>query len=279
MAQNNPLQQYFRQPAIYIRLPSGGNFYPDGALDMPPNGEIPVYPMTAMDEISYRTPDALFNGTATVDVIRSCVPNIRNPWVMPAMDLDTVLVSIRIATYGHSMDIDTQCPACKEESSIGVDLRMLLELMKSPDYQTPVRYRDMEIYFRPMPYSRLDENNKKQFEEQRILQAVTDPNQPEDKRLDALNQALKQITQITIEALSHSIAVIKTPTAMVTESDFIVDFLKNCDRDLFNTMRDHIVTQKNTAEIQPLKLKCNKCSNEYSQGITLNMPNFFAPAS
>jgi len=28
----NPLKQYFRRPAIYLKLPSGGNFYPDGAI-------------------------------------------------------------------------------------------------------------------------------------------------------------------------------------------------------------------------------------------------------
>jgi len=28
----NPLQKYFRQPKIYIKLPSGGQFYPEGAL-------------------------------------------------------------------------------------------------------------------------------------------------------------------------------------------------------------------------------------------------------
>lgn len=279
MAQNNPLKQYFRQPAIYIRLPSNGDFYPEGTLDMPPNCEIPVYPMTAIDEISYRTPDALFNGTATVDVIRSCVPNIRNPWVMPAIDLDTVLVSIRIATYGHTMEIDTKCPTCEDDQTLGVDLRTLLELMRTPDYQTPIRYRDMEIYFKPMPYSLLDENNKKQFEEQRILQSITDPDQTEEVRMQSLTRALKQITEITIEALSHSISVIKTPSSMVTEHAYINEFLKNCDRDLFTNIRDHIVKQKASAEIQPLKLKCVKCSNEYQQGITLNMPNFFAPAS
>ena len=69
MISNNPLKQYFRQPAIYVRLPSGGQHYPPGAINMPPNGELPVFPMTAMDEITYRTPDALFNGSAVISVI------------------------------------------------------------------------------------------------------------------------------------------------------------------------------------------------------------------
>ena len=61
---NNPLTQYFRQPAIYVKLPSNGQHYPEAALNMPANNELPVYPMTAIDEITYRTPDALFNGNA-----------------------------------------------------------------------------------------------------------------------------------------------------------------------------------------------------------------------
>lgn len=55
----NPLKQFFRQPAIYLRLPSNGDFWPAGSLQMTPNSELPVYPMTAIDEITYRTPDAL----------------------------------------------------------------------------------------------------------------------------------------------------------------------------------------------------------------------------
>ena len=106
---NNPLRRFFRQPAVYIKLPSDGNFYPPGTLEMPANGELPVYPMTAMDEITYRTSDALFNGTAIVNVIQSCVPNIIDPWSIPNIDMDTLLVAIRIASYGHSMDYESIC--------------------------------------------------------------------------------------------------------------------------------------------------------------------------
>jgi hypothetical protein len=65
----NPLKQFFRQPSIYLRLPSLGQFWDQKAIAMPPNKELPVYPMTAIDEITYRTPDALFNGQAVVNVI------------------------------------------------------------------------------------------------------------------------------------------------------------------------------------------------------------------
>ena len=69
------LQKHFRQPSIYIKLPSEGVWYDDSIITMPENGEVlPVYPMTALDEITYRTADALFNGEAVVTVIKSCIP-------------------------------------------------------------------------------------------------------------------------------------------------------------------------------------------------------------
>jgi len=166
MNENNPLRQYFRQPAIYIELPSQGKFYPQGALNMPQTNKLPVYPMTAIDEITYRTPDALFNGQATVNVIQSCVPDIKNAWSIPSMDVDTVLVSIRIASYGHEMGFSTQCPACQHVSDQAIDLRNVLDSMRPVDYAKPITSGDMDIYFRPMSYQNMSDNNKLQYENQ-----------------------------------------------------------------------------------------------------------------
>ena len=143
MNPNNPLKQYFRQPAIYIKLPSQGNNYPAGALTMPPTGELPVYAMTAIDEITYRTPDALYNGQATVNVIQSCIPDIKDGWGIPSADVDTLLVAIRIASYGHEMDFNSQCPACNHESERTLDLRTVLDSIKAPDYSKSLTWGDM----------------------------------------------------------------------------------------------------------------------------------------
>lgn len=276
---NNPLRQYFRQPAIYIKLPSGGKNYPEGSLEWPANGELPVYPMTAVDEITYRTPDALFNGTAVVDVIKSCIPNIVDPWHMPATDVDTALVAIRIASYGHTMEFETVCPHCTESSEFGLDLRTVLDQMKSPDYSRTIKQGDLEIFFKPMTYKNLNDNNHSQFEEQKILQMLPDAEIPDQQKITALSDAMKKLTDVTVNALVQSIAAVKTPDSMVTESAYIAEMLKNCDRRLFNQIRDHIINIKGEAEIKPLKLKCNSCNQEYEQAVTLDMSSFFEVAS
>jgi hypothetical protein len=276
---SNPLSQYFRQPSIYIKLPSGGKNYPPGSINIPANGELPVFPMTAIDEITYRTPDALFNGQATVNVIQSCVPNIRDAWVVPSIDLDAILIAIRIASYGHDMDFATTCPACQETTERSVDLRDMLASLKAPDYNSAVNHRDLQIYFRPLTYQNLSENSQLQFEQQKLLQVIPDSSISETEKLTALTRAFKQLTEITVKSLSSSITAIKTPAALVNDQPFIEEFLKNCDREVFNLIRDHVLKLREQSELQPLKLKCANCQHEYEQMLTLDMASFFAPAS
>jgi hypothetical protein len=275
----NPLSQYFRQPAIYIRLPSQGNYYPAGTLEMPVNNEIPVLPMTAIDEITYRTPDALFSGQAVINVIQSCVPAIKDAWAIPSIDIDTILVAIRIASYGHEMSFSTTCPKCQRTEEYSADLRTVIDQMKTPDYSVPIKQGDIEIYFRPMTYKNLSDNNKIQYDEQRIFQSMPTDEKIDSERLTAMSEALKRMTEMTVTALSQSILTIKTPSAMVTEQEFISEFMKNCDSKLFNLIQNYVVEHKAEAEMQPLTISCTECQNEYKQSITLDMSNFFGLAS
>jgi hypothetical protein len=275
----NPLSQYFRQPSIYIKLPSGGKNYPAGSLDMPVNGELPVYPMTAIDEITYRTPDALFNGQATVNVIQSCLPSIKDAWAVPSIDLDSILIAIRIASYGHNMEFGSTCPKCNDFSERTVDLRDVLARLKAPDYNSTIKYGDLEIYFRPLNYKNLHDNNKLQFEQQKILQLMPDEKISDEEKMTALTVAFKKLTEITVQSLALSIVAIKTPTALVNEIEYIDDFLKNCDRVLFAQIRDHVISLREKSEMQPLKITCPACKNEYEQTITLDMSSFFESAS
>jgi hypothetical protein len=276
---NNPLQQYFRQPAIYIKLPSQGRFYPPNSLEPTVNGEYPVFPMTAIDEITYRTPDALFNGAAVVSVIQSCMPNIKNAWDIPSTDIDTILVAIRIASYGHNMEFSSACPACNEMVDRDLDLRSVLDRIGAPNYDTPVQSGDMEIYFKPLTYKNLNDNNQLQFEEQKILQMLPDTGIENTEKIRLLNEALKKLTNVTIQALSQGIGAIKTPQSLVTEQEYIYEFLQNCERTLFNRIRDFVIDVKGQAEMQPVSLICDKCQHQYEQSLTLDMSSFFVAAS
>ena len=272
----NPLANYFRQPSIYISLPSKGEFYPNGTLDMPANNELPVYPMTATDEIAYKTPDALFNGSAVTTVIESCIPNIKDAWAVPVSDIDLILTAIRIASYGHTLDVDTTCPKCNEEASYAFDLRTIIDNIKTPDYKKPVTIGDLEVYIKPLNYKDLNENNIAQFEEQKLSQILQDSDMPEEEKLKLLADAFTKVSDLTISSMVQSIDYIKTPETVVTDKEQIDEFLHECERLAFESIREHIVNLRQINELKPLELKCKECGHEYIQPFTLNMTNFFA---
>jgi len=279
MQQSNPLSQFFRQPSIHIRLPSGGKFYPAGTLNMPPNGELPVLPMTAVDEITYRTPDALFNGSAIVSVIQSCVPSIRNAWSMPSADIDAVLVAIRIASFGHGMDMTTMCPKCQHSEDITVDLRQVNDKIQPGDYDKQLTVGNLDFYFRPLSYTEINQNNQAQFEQQQALRMMSDDAVEETVKLEQLKKSMQVINGLTIKTVAQSISAIKTPDALVSEQSYILEFLNNCDSKLFSQIKDQVITLKQSTELKPLDLKCSECQNEYAQSFTLDMSSFFENAS
>lgn len=277
--ETNPLRQYFRQPAIYVKLPSQGRFWIEGSLAIPPNTELPVFPMTAVDEITTRTPDALFNGSAVVNIIESCVPAVKDAWATPSTDVDMLLVAVRIATYGHNMDIETKCPKCGHEHDYGLDLRQVLEAITAPDYDTCLSVNGLNIYFHPLTYRQLNENSQLQFEDQKLIHMMSDTTTADEEKIHLLSQSFLRITQLTIRNIAQSIAAIKTPDTTVNDQAQVEEFLNNCERGTFAMIRDQAVKLKQTSELKPLKITCVECSNEFQQTFTLDMSNFFATNS
>lgn len=273
--ENNPLKQYFRRPSVYMRLPSGGAGYPEGALDMPENGELPIYPMTAIDEITARTPDALFNGTAVVELIRSCVPNIKDPWTVTNVDLDALLVAIKAASSpSGEMDVESQCPKCEDISTFKINLAGILAGLSSPNFDAELEVGDLAIKFRPLSFKEVNEASLEQFQLQRVFAQVENM-EDEEQRARAMQDALARITNLTMVLLSKSIVHINTPTMPVTEQAFILDFLQHCDRNLYIQIRDFSTKIREESEIKPMKFTCASCSHEYDQQITLNPSDFF----
>jgi hypothetical protein len=270
---NNPLKQYFRRPSIYLKLPSGGS-YPPGVINMTDTGELPVYPMTAIDEITTRTPDALYNGTAMIDLMKSCIPDIIDPWRINSSDLDAILVAIKSASQGNELEIETQCPKCEEVSKYGVNLVGILSTLKSSDYSKELQIGDLSIRFRPLIYREMNEASLSQFEVQKMF-ANLETIQDEDERNKISQKAIKTITEVTMKILAKTMEYVKTPSGLVTEYEFIIDFLQNCDKNTYVAIRDYHTELKTSSELKPLNIKCVACGNDYKQPFVVNASNFF----
>lgn len=271
---NNPLKQYFRRPAVYIKLPSGGKDYPSGVIDLPDTGELPVYPMTAIDEITTKTPDALFNGTAITEILKSCVPNILDPWRVNNTDMDAILLAIKAASGSQNLEIDSTCPKCSETSTYTTEIMSIISTLKSPDYSSTLDAGDLKIKFGPLTYKEMNEAALAQFKVERIFRTI-------DAIKDAGEKALKtkdmliEMTEATMLIIAKTIKYIETPDSRVDDLNFILDFLKNCDKNVYISIRDHHSALKADTDLKPLDVKCSNCEHEYKQPFTINASDFF----
>jgi len=280
--EQNPLRKYFRQPKVFITLPSNGKYYPNDALSTPETGEHPVYAMTAKDELSMKTPDALLNGQATVDMIKSCIPSITNPWHMPSIDLDAVLVAIRIATYGDILELTTKVPGTGDERKFDVDLRQILNKLVTVEYEDSIQVDNMKVSLRPLTYKEFTDASLKTFEEQRIFSIVNNDEIPDAEKLAKFNVSFKKLTDLTVSTLSRSIVSISIGDDIVTNIAHIDEFIDNADKNFYTSITDHLDKQRNKFQIAPFPVRSSDediaagAPKNWEVPITFDQSNFFA---
>ena len=50
---------------------------------------------------------------AVADLIKSCVPNIKDPWRISSNDLDAILIGIKAAAGGEGLEIESTWQTCR----------------------------------------------------------------------------------------------------------------------------------------------------------------------
>ena len=271
----NPLAGFFRQPKIYVSLPSKGKFYSQGALDRSENGQYAVYAMTAKDELMFKTPDALLSGQSTVELIKSCIPAILDPWKMPSIDIDFALIAIRIATYGNSMEVNTQCPHCNADNNYDVDLSAWFSVFDNFEYKEEIPADPLLIHVRPYSYSEITKTSIKTLEQQRIFAIVNDETMDDEEKLERFGKSFVKLTELTVDLIAECISHIDTPDGTVTDKQMINEFIHNCNKDLFETISRHVVSMKDQIELKSHVVACSECTKEFTMPITMDQANFF----
>src|SRR5271168_5330615 len=103
--ESNPLLEGLKLPGRIFQLPSRGIFYHNGELaDNVKDGEVHVYPMSALDEINMKNPDQLFSGAAVNTVFATCVKGVKKPSELLSKDVDAIMLFLRAVTYGPSYE-------------------------------------------------------------------------------------------------------------------------------------------------------------------------------
>lgn len=275
---NNPLAKHFRQPSIYLKLPSGGKFWPTEALNLSLTGEIAVYPMTVKDELLLKTPDALINGSSIAEMIRSCCPDIKDPWACPVIDLDSILIAIRLASYGNQMDFESRCPHCRNNNDHSIDLRVLLDNIQQSDYTSnSFNVGDLIFTFKPQNFAELSLISQSTFEQQKLVNTVVNSGDISDEqKAELFKEGFAKLTQINLDLVSTCVDHVEVDGELVSDKVLISDFLEKTDRQTYESIKQQIEEAVSKNKLDTLKLACNHCEAEYSTALEFNQSNFFA---
>ena len=277
-AVGNPLAAFFRQPKIHVQFPSDGKFWPTGSLETPTTGEHPVFAMTARDELLFKTPDALMNGSAIVEVIQSCIPSIKNAWAMPSLDVDAVLTAIRMATYGEEMDVNATCPKCSTVNEKSVDLRSVLDNLRGIEFATQVEIgTDMVIHLRPMTYQEITKTALKSFEHQRIFSIINDETIDENEKMKLFQESFIKLTDLTLDTAVQCVTKIESSAGTTDNPEYIKEFLQKADKSVFNTINDAVSKSQKSGKMASFKATCDneECKHEWDVSLTLDQADFF----
>ena len=274
--QQNPLQQFFRQPKIFVGLPSRGIFNKPGSL-VGDVTHMPVYGMTGMDEIIMKTPDALMSGDATVKVIQSCCPNIKDAWELSAMDSEMILAAIRIATYGNDITVKHTCPHCQSENEYELDLSRVIEHYNVFKYDNVLRVNGLTVRLQPMTYRLSTEFALKNYAVQkRLEQAKTLEDAAEQQRIVAA--LFDELSAMQAEIYNASIEAVETPSETVTDREYINEWVRNCDKSVFDAIKSKFEENRKAIKMPPFKTKCESCDAENDVNFELDETNFFVSA-
>jgi hypothetical protein len=273
------LEKHKRQPKLFIELPSEGQFYDDTVCAKVKS--MPVFGMSAMDEILLKTPDALFSGEATYQVMQSCVPDILDPWQLIGYDIDYILLSIRIATYGENIDITTKCPKCTAEVDGTVSLTSLLQQVN--EYETNYSFQVGELYFdlHPITYRQTTDFSAEHYTLQRQIMQASEVDLPQDEKDKYLNDLMLQSANLNLRiALAH-INRITDGENEEADSEQIHKFVSENDLDFYTKVRDTIMEITQRWKLPKFDTTCGneECNHTFKTNLDMDYSNFFGTRS
>ena len=277
MTQNtNPLVDFYRNPKLYVALPSGAGHYSEDIIEMTEVGELPVYPMTAKDDILTKNPDALLNGDAVIKLVKSCVPAVKNPAELLAPDMEVLLIAIRQASSSDEfMEVNRDCPNCGEPNRFDLDLSVALaESQEIEPFKTITLSNGLDVVLTPTNYLHTIQSAKAVIEQNRQFRSIQADNS--DEQLKALGDALEKLSLMNYEVILNSIKSIAIPGGdTVTEIEHISEFLNNVEKEIGMELNEHVSEINNGGIQKEIEMQCSECSHVYKTPINYDPVGFF----
>ena len=275
----NPLSSYFRQKKNYISLPSSRSTIYDGESVVEYVGdrnEVSIRAMTSIDDMVIRNPDALLNGEAIVQIINSCVEEVKNPKKLCINDVNTLMVAIKLASNGPEHQIKINCPKCNHENSYAISLEDLISTVKMLDHEYVVSIGDLKVYVKPHTLEGHLKAMGLGFEENRTFKLLQSDDADDQARIEAFSKAIKKMSQLNFDLVNDCIIKIVMPDGSeVVDKDHIREFITNIELVQSKEISEKIDQINQIGLNKELEAVCTECSHAWKHPVSFNPTDFF----
>ncbi len=275
---NNPLQEYFRNKEIFVKLPTRGNWMKDKP-NLSAEHEIGVRPMTIADEMKLNIPDTLYNGEAMFDMIKSIAPDIPEPKQLALPDIDVILLASRAATYDKKMNVESRCPHCESISEYEIDLPTVLNQINDNHNSIMIELQGgLTVCCKPNTLYAVSHLNTQKLKSSAILASIS---QDETKATEELKTVFKdnveQIAAYRLASVQDGIDYIQTPEGeKVTDTQHILDWLGSVDLQTVNKIETEQQKLNGNGMPNEFDFTCSnsECGKQFKGSVSYN-PTFF----
>jgi len=257
----NPLTSFFRKKKLSLFLPSKGQWYPENSLSLDKDGSLSVFAMTADADIKFRAGDISLSGKSTYDLIKECLPGILNPENIPNIDVDTILLAIRLASYGDDFELNVSVPNTKLVRTLKISLTTFLcELLSRKDKWDDSIIIESEdgqkisLTIYPISLKYLFNISKDISQQKKALTKNFDSNENiKDEKLftDSINQLSNTAINLVCDSIktlelidSNNNTIVSLTSSTPQDEKQINQIIRGMDIEFFNAIRDHLEAQR-----------------------------------
>jgi hypothetical protein len=274
----NPLAEFYRQPKLYVSLPSNGYFTDEKNVVLTASGEVGVMAMTAKDEALMKSPDALLNGEAVVEVIKSCCPGILNPMDLPQPDIDILMLAIRMATFGREMEIQAKSPHSGNTDTYVLNIEELLSEQTKLEKEYPVHLENgCTVYIRPHSYAVTTQIQLRAFEETKAIQQAQANT---EQSIQNFSKSFRKLADMSNDVMVHSISKIRVPSGEETnDSKQIREFVLNVPSTDIKKVDTKIAEINRIGLARKRTVVCKETQKEFDADVEFDISSFFVTGS
>jgi hypothetical protein len=304
----NPLLDFIRKPELSVKLPSNGKWYDEGMIDYTPNGEVEVYPMLPKDELLIMNPDALLSGQANIQILKSCVPSVKQPEKLFYPDANVLFLAIQQASYGKTLTLESVCPHCQKKADsynsdeeiakaeangeimlhpqeLEIDIPTILSTITYLESEYIIETENgLKIFMQPaelkekMQYGLMRLNLEKIMKSYREYDLDTDKNNETTSKIrNEIASYYNEMNDISILIITSCIQKIQLPDGtFVSDKEFVKEFVANTKSTIIGKLNS-IIKEINAIGLpDEVEYTCDCCGTTWkSKFYGFNNVDFF----